>query len=289
MKRKRGRFRALGVGIASSVLVLFFGLGGLASAAAGLPPGEQDAKARLNSSPRHGEWVTVPAGGGDEVTAWISYPERSDAAPVLVVIHEVFGLTDWIRSVSDQAAAEGFIAIAPDLLSGKAPGGKGSEGLDRDTAVALVRGLDRAEVVKRLEATARYATALPAARKTYAVMGYCWGGSTSFHYATQDPNLAAAVVYYGSSPDTPLLAKITAPVLGLYGGDDNRVNATIAGADQEMKRLGKSYQHEIYEGAGHGFLRAQDGRDGKNLAATEKAWPRTVAFLKKNLHLTEPR
>ncbi len=147
----------------------------------------------------------------------------------------------------------------------------------------LVRGLERDEVVRRLEATARYAASLPAATKKPAVMGFCWGGSTSFYFATSDPKLAAAVVYYGSSPDTARLSKVHAPVLGLYGGNDNRVNATIPDAEAEMTRAGKTYEHEIYPGAGHGFLWAQDGQAGAILEATEKAWPRAVAFLKKYL------
>jgi carboxymethylenebutenolidase len=199
------------------------------------------------------------------------------------VIHEIFGLTDWIRSVADQLAADGFIAVAPDFLSGKGPGGKGSGSVDVDTARSLIRELDGGEIVRRLDAAARYATSLPAAAKRFATMGFCWGGGISFSYATQQPDLSAAVVYYGTSPATETLGGVKARVLGLYGGDDARVNATIPDAEKEMKRLGKRFENEIYEGAGHGFLRAQDGREGANLRATEKAWPRTVEFLKKTL------
>lgn len=249
----------------------------------GLPPSGDDAESRLNASSRHGEWLKYDAGGGDSVTAWVVYPERSDPAPVVVVIHEIFGLTDWIRAVADQLAAEGFIAIAPDLLSGKGSDGGGSESVDRQGAVRLIRGLERAEVVRRLDAAADYATGLPAATDEFAVIGFCWGGSTSFYYATQQGELDAAVVYYGSSPATELLSGIRAPVLGLYGGDDERVNSTIPPAEQEMERLGKSYEPHRFEGAGHGFLRAQDDRDGANQRATEQAWPRTVRFLKARL------
>ncbi len=248
-----------------------------------LPASNAQAKARLDASPRHGEWVKYDAGADDSVTAWLVYPERSDPAPVVVVIHEISALTDWIRAVADQLAAEGFIAIAPDLLSGKGPGGGGSESVDRQGAVRLVRGLDRGEVIRRLDAAVGYATALPAARPVFASVGFCWGGSTSFYYATRQPKLAAAVVYYGTSPPNEALADVEAPVLGLYGGDDARVNATIAPAREEMKRLGKRYEQEIYAGAGHGFLRQQEGRDGANMRATEQAWPRTIAFLKAEL------
>jgi len=247
-----------------------------------LPASDDTARARLNASPRHGEWVKVES-GGDTINAWVVYPERSDPAPVVLVIHEIYGLTDWIRSVADQLAAEGYIAIAPDILTGKGPGGGGTESVDRDGAVALVRALDRGEVVVRLNAVAQFATSLPAAQDKWASVGFCWGGSTSFAYAAAQPNLSAAVVYYGSSPSAEALARIQGPVLALYGGDDARVNKTIPAAETEMKRLGKSYQPEIYDGAGHGFLRAQEARDGANMRASEQAWPETIGFLKKEL------
>ncbi len=247
-----------------------------------LPASDEASRARLNSSPRHGEWVKVQS-AGDTINAWVVYPERSDRAPVVLVIHEIYGLTDWIRAVADQLAAEGYIAIAPDMLTGKGPDGGGTESVDRDGAVALVRALDRGEVSSRLNARAQYATSLPAAQDKWASLGFCWGGSTSFAYVAAQPKLTAAVVYYGSSPSAEALARIQAPVLGLYGGDDARVNKTIPDAETEMKRLGKSYQPEIYDGAGHGFLRAQAARDGANLRATQKAWPETIRFLKKEL------
>ena len=257
-----------------------------ATLAQDLPAPNEEAVARLDASPRHGEWVEYDAGDGDMVNAWVVYPERIGAAPVVVVIHEIYGLTDWIRSVADQLAAHGFIAIAPDLLSGKGPDGAGTSSVDRQGAVQLVRSLDRSlegEVVRRLNAAVGYATSLPAAGSAYAAIGFCWGGSTTFLYATAQAELDAAVVYYGSSPDAEALARIEAPVLGLYGGDDARVNATIAPAVEEMERLGKSYAPNIYDGAGHGFLRAQDGRDGANMRATELAWPTTIRFLKEQL------
>ena len=249
----------------------------------GLPPTEEQAMDRLNKSPRHGEWVTVDAGKGDMVDAWLVYPERSDNAPVVIVIHEIYGLTDWIRAVADQMAAEGFIAIAPDLLSGKGTGGKGTRSVSRDDARMLIQELSWSEIVRRLDATAQYATALPAATKKFGVVGFCWGGGISFSYATEQPDLDAAVVYYGVSPDTVKLVDIKAPILGLYGGNDNRVNSTIPAADAEMKRLGKRYEYELYNGAGHAFLRNQAGQNGANLKATQSAWPRMVKFLRETL------
>lgn len=238
---------------------------------------------RLEASPRHGEWVRYDVGGGDSVTAWVVYPERRDPAPVVIVIHEIYGLTDWIRAVADQLAADGFIAVAPDLLSGKGPGGGGTASVDQQGAVRLIRALDPGEVTRRLNAAARYGVSRPAARNAVASIGFCWGGSTSFRFATMWAGLQAAVVYYGSSPPTEALGSATAKILGLYGGDDARVNATIEPAQREMARLGKTYEVEIYDGAGHGFLRAQEGRDGANLRATRQAWPRTISFLRQVL------
>jgi carboxymethylenebutenolidase len=248
-----------------------------------LPASGDEAVARLDASPRHGEWVKYDAGAGDSVLAWLVYPERSEAAPVVVVIHEIFGLTDWVRAVADQLAAEGFIAIAPDLLSGKGPEGGGTQSLDPQAVRSAIRELDRGEVKLRVDAAAEYAMSLPAGRSGFAVIGFCWGGSTSFRYATAQPNLGAAVVFYGSSPPDEALTNVEAPVLGLYGGDDARVNATIPPAEEEMERLGKRYEYEVYDGAGHGFLRQQSGREGANMRATQQAWPRVVAFLKAEL------
>jgi len=250
-----------------------------------LPPLEQQAKAALDGSPRHGEYVDVklPA-GGVPIRTWISYPERKDRAPVVLVIHEVFGLSDWIRSVADQLAREGFIAVAPDLVSGLGPHGGGSDSVaSRDDVVKLVRALAPGQAMARLDAVRDYAVRLPAANGKSATVGFCWGGGTSFAYAAAQPALNAAVVYYGIAPDAAALSRIHAPVLGLYGGDDARVDATIGPAETEMKRLGKSYEPHVFAGAGHGFLRQQDGRDGANLKATREAWPRTLAFLRGHL------
>lgn len=250
-----------------------------------LPAGEETAKARLEKSPRHGEFIDVKYEGSPyPLRTWIVYPERKDKAPVVIVIHEIYGLTDWIRAVADQLAKEGFIAVAPDLISGMGPGGGGTESVaSRDSVVRLIRGLSAEETYKRLNAVRSWAIALPASNGKSATVGYCWGGARSFGYACAQSGLNAAVVFYGTSPDSTELQKLNAPVLGLYGGDDARVNATIEPAAAVVKKLNKVYEYEIYEGAGHGFLRAQSGREGANLRATQQAWPRTIAFLRKYL------
>jgi len=248
-----------------------------------LAPGAEQAKERLNSTPRHGEWaeITVPT-TTTKLRAWVVYPERKDKAPVVIAIHEIYGLSDWMRAVTDQLAADGFIAIAPDLLTGRGKDGGGTDSFpDRDAVTKAVRELKAEDVTAALNAIVDYGKKLPAASGKFATVGFCWGGTTSFRYATEQPDLSAAVVYYGSSPDAGY-DKIKAPVLGLYGGNDNRVNSTIKPAEDKMKALGKVYAPNIYEGAGHGFLRQQDGQEGANKKAAEQAWAETVRFLREH-------
>jgi carboxymethylenebutenolidase len=250
-----------------------------------LPPSETQAKEALNKSPRHGEYVDVKLpSGGTPIRTWVVYPERKDKAGVVILIHEIFGLSDWLRGVADQVAREGFIAVAPDLISGLGPNGGGTESAaSRDDVVAMVRKLTPEDATARLDAVREWAIKLPAANGKSGTIGFCWGGGRSFGFAVTQPGLNAAVVYYGTSPEAADLAKIHAPVVGFYGGDDARVDATIPPAEAEMKKLGKTYEPHVFEGAGHGFLRAQDDRNGANLKATKEAWPRTVAFLKEYL------
>lgn len=249
---------------------------------AGHAPGATDAPAQLSASPRHGEWITVSTGPGDSVRSWVVYPERATKAPVVIVVHEIFGVTPWIRSVADQFAAEGYLAVAPDFLTMKnIPGAPLNP--DPQAATAAVRSLDADDVHRQISAVARHAMALPAAAPRYGIVGFCWGGSVSFEHAVRVPDLGAAVVYYGTSPAPARLASVRAPVLGLYGSDDARVNATVPGADSAMKALGKTYRPIFYQGAGHGFLRQQDGREGKNLAAAQAAWPETISWFRAHL------
>ncbi|MGH7713194.1 MAG: dienelactone hydrolase family protein, partial [Gemmatimonadaceae bacterium] len=209
-----------------------------------LPAGAADAEARIKASPRHAEWATIKTSPTDSVVAWVVYPERRDKAPVVVVVHEIFGLSTWVRGVADQVAADGFIAIAPDLLTMKRSGSLTSE-WPGDSARAAIRTLKPEDVQRDISAVARYGMALPAATQKYGVVGYCWGGGTVFAHAVAAPDLDAAAVYYGTSPPSDQLSKVTAPVLGLYGSEDARVNATIAPAESTMKALGKSYEPVI--------------------------------------------
>jgi len=248
-----------------------------------IPPDAEQAKAALAISPRHGEWVDLKLADGGKLVTWVVYPEKKEKAGAVIVIHEIFGLTDWVRGVADQLAKDGFIALAPDLLSGKGPSGGGTESLG-DDVTKVIRTLTPETVKTRLDVVRDYAVKIAAANGKVGTVGYCWGGSTSFAYAVAQPKLNAAVVYYGTSPsDAADYAKIGAPVLGLYGGDDARVNATIPTAEAEMKKLGKRYSVQIYDGAGHGFLRQQTGRDGANMKASEKAWAATLGFFREFL------
>ena len=239
---------------------------------------------RLAKSPRHGEWAVIRTGPSDSVRAWVVYPERRSKAPVVVVVHEIFGLSGWVRGVADQLAADGFIAIAPDLLTGKVPLVPGTDTVASQTATAAVRSLQSEDVQRQIAAVGQYGMALPAAEKRYGVVGFCWGGSASFNSAVMSPaGQGAAVVYYGTSPASASLANVKVPVLGLYGGEDARVGATVPAADSAMKALGKRFEHHTFAGAGHGFLRQQEGQNGANLTAAQQAWPMTIAFFRSTL------
>lgn len=272
-----------------------------APANAKLPPDDAGAKARLDSSPRKSEFVKIDV-NGTPMRAFVVYPARTDKAPVVVVIQEIFGLADWIRGVADQLAADGFIAIAPDLLAGRGPNGGDSTAFSsqQETTQATL-GLPPAEILDKLKAARAYGVKLPQSNGKSASIGFCFGGSQSFAFAVNDPALNATVVYYGTAPtDVPSaargaqpggpppafvpsdkLANTKAPVLGLYGGADARVNSTIAATEQKMKQLGKTYEPHVFDGAAHGFLRAQTGNDGANMKATETAWPLTLAWIRK--------
>jgi carboxymethylenebutenolidase len=249
-----------------------------------LPPGNDQSADALKRSKQKAEWVNIAYSGGPAIKSWVAYPAKAEKAPVVIVIMEIFGLQDWIRAVADQLAEDGYIAIAPDLLSGMGPGGGGTAEIGGpDEARKVITGLTPAEAANRLKAVRAHALKMPQASGRTATVGYCWGGARSFEFAVAEPGLNAAIVFYGTSPANAAdFAKISAPVLGLYGADDARVNATIEPARAEMTKLGKVYETEIYDGAGHGFLRAQQDRGGANYRASEQAWPRVLAFLEKH-------
>lgn len=278
----------------------------------GLPPSAATAASRLASSPRHGEWTKIAwtPGSADSLMAWVVYPVRRERAPVVVVVHEIFGLSTWVRGVADQLAADGFIAVAPDFLS-RMRGGPSSAELASDSATRLIRGVDFAERNRAIVAAANYAMTLPSALPRYAVIGYCWGGSTVWGHAVHGgvTGFAGGVAFYGApftvagtpatatTPATPAtvatdsLARIRVPVMLLNGSRDARIGAMMPAIDSSMRALNKEYAGVNYDGAIHGFLRAQDDpatganadAGAANLTASRDAWPRTLAFLRKHL------
>lgn len=239
------------------------------------------AKQTLEKSPRHQEWVQIKH-DNRTVQAFVVYPESKQKAPVVIVIHEIFGLSDWARTVADKLAAEGYIAIAPDFLSGMGPnGGKSSDFSSVDAAREANSKLDADQVTADLNAVADYAKKIPAANGKIAVAGFCWGGSQSFRFATNRKDLSAAFVFYGTGPKD--VAAVTAPVYGFYGGNDARVDATIPDTTTAMKTAGKTYDPVTYEGAGHGFMRAGEDPGNTNPAnktAHDQAWERWLKLLK---------
>ena len=254
-----------------------------APASASLPADDMGAVERLKTSPRKGEFVTINV-GGTPMRTWVVHPQGAARAPVVVVIQEIFGLSDWIRAVADQLAAEGFIAVAPDLLAGRGPNGGDSTSIAGNETMKVTLSLSEADLMARVKAAREYGLKLPQANGKSASVGFCFGGAASFTLAANEPNLNAAVVYYGQAPTSEeALARIKAPVLGLYGGlkEDARIGATIAPTEASMKKLGKAYEPHIFEGAAHGFLRAQTGANGANMKASQQAWPLTVAWIKK--------
>jgi carboxymethylenebutenolidase len=236
----------------------------------------QETTSRLESSPRHHEWVKIQQ-GEREVHAYLTFPEVSEKVPAVVVIHENMGLTDWVRSVADQLAEAGYIAIAPDLLSGMAPNnGRTSDFPSRDAAREAIYKLPADQVAADLNAVFDYAAKLPAANGKVAAAGFCWGGAQTFRFAANRADLAAAFVFYGAGPDSAAVSKINCAVYGFYGGNDARVNASIPKMTEWMTAAGKLYQPVIYEGAGHGFMRSGEQPDASeaNKKARTEAWER---------------
>jgi len=249
-----------------------------------MPLAAQDAsKARLDKSPRHHEWVEIKQ-GDREVHTFVVFPEVKEKATAVVVIHENKGLTDWVRSVADQLAEAGYIAVAPDLLSGMGPGnGKTTDFKSVDDATKGIYALPPDQVTADLQAVADYATKIPAANGKVAVAGFCWGGAQTFRFASNRDKLAAAFVFYGTGVEVEAAAaKINCPVYGFYGGNDARVNATIPKSEAAMKKAGKAYEPVTYEGAGHGFMRAGEEANAsmENKKAREQAWMRWKLLLK---------
>jgi carboxymethylenebutenolidase len=225
----------------------------------------------------HGEWVKIKR-GNETIRAYVAYPERKTKAPAVIVIHEVFGLTDWEPTVADRLAKEGFVAVLPDLLSSK----HGQTPKDPDEGRKLVGDLEPERITADLDAVYAYVNRLPAVEKDHiGTIGFCWGGGQSFRYATNNPNLNAVVVAYGPAPDSAAIKRIKAPVLGVYGENDERINANLPDVAAKMESAGKTFTYELYPGTGHGFLKP--GRQGSDGPQVAKAWTRILEFYRARL------
>ena len=244
--------------------------------------GQEWAKAKIEKSPRHLEWVKVKH-GNREVNCFIAYPEVKDKATAVVVIHEIFGLTDWVRSVADQLAEAGYIAIAPDLLSGTASGGGTAELGGGDAVRKAISSLPADQITADLNAVSDHVAKLPASNGKVVVTGFCWGGTQTFRFSTNNKKVKAALPFYGSGPDSAdEIKRIECPVYGFYGGNDARINATVPKTTELMKNAGKKYEPVTYDGAGHGFMRAGEAPDASapNKKARDEAWQRVKDLLK---------
>lgn len=248
------------------------------------------ARAQLEKSPRHREWVTVRH-GNRKVETFVVYPEAKDKRPVVLVIHEIFGMTDWVQELADEVAAAGYIAAAPDLLSGMAPNGGRSSDFAEGKATEAVSHLDAEQITADLNAVGDYALKLPSANGKLFVAGFCWGGGQSFRFATNRRDLSAAFVFYGPPPPREAMARIKAPVYGFYAGNDARIGATVPETIEEMKAAGKKYEPVTYEGATHGFMRAGEAPDASDANASDAnkkgrsdAWARWKVLIEENAH-----
>ncbi len=275
------------------------------------------AKAALDKSPRHGEYVSLTEASGRKLQVWVVYPQVKEKAPVVVMIHEIFGQSDWARDMADEVAAAGYIVVEPDLLSGFGPTtatespGAASPGApmdhghmqmdqvgagaalisaqpggttafpDQGSVVKAVSSLPDPQVLDDLDAAADYGKKLPSANGKVYVAGFCWGGGKSFLFATHRSDLSAAFVFYGPPPPADAMKNITAPVYGFYAGNDARISATIPHTETDMKAAGKTYDPVVYDGAGHGFMRAGEApdADAANSAARAQGFRRLVTLL----------
>jgi carboxymethylenebutenolidase len=246
-----------------------------AAISGGVLYGQRHPHLRVDAVTTHGEWVKFANAKGDSVRAYVAYPERSSRAPTIIVIHEIFGMTDWEATMGDRFASKGYIAIVPDLLSSR----YGMSPATTDSGRKLVATLNDAGVIADLDAAYQYVNALPAADKdNTGVIGFCWGGGTVWKYASANPKLKAAIVCYGPLSDTTMIKSIKAPVLGVFGQGDLRVNAMIP---VESMVLGPRFVADSYLGTGHGFLKP--GRNGYGTPEYDRALKNIDAFFAKQL------
>lgn len=244
--------------------------------------GQDWAKAQLEKSPRHREWVTVKH-DGRSVETFVVYPESKEKRPVIILIHEIFGMSDWVQDLADQMAAAGYIAVAPDLLSGMGPNGGRTSAFEQDKVMEAVSHLSPDQVTADLNAVADYGNKIPASNGKLFVGGFCWGGGQTFRFATNRADLSAAFVFYGPPPDKDAMGRIKVPVYGFYAGNDARIGAMLPDTITQMKAAGRTFDPVTYDGAGHGFMRAGEAPDASdaNKKARADSWVRWKGLLEK--------
>lgn len=257
--------------VSSVLLTLLAFVAGAAVMWTARPGGHPAPAARVTT---HGEWIRLGTPSGDSLRAYVAYPERPDPGPGIIVIHEIFGLTEWEPTVADRLAGAGYVAIVPDLLSARF----GTSPADADSGRKLTALLQPVQVNADLDVAYDYLNGLPAVRHgAIASIGFCWGGKTSFAYAVANPRLSAAVVCYGSPPDSARMGQIRARVLGVYGENDARITASVPEVERQMKATGANFGYQVYPGTGHGFLKP--GRQGSDGPQVERAWANILGFL----------
>ncbi len=236
----------------------------------------------LSESPRHHEWRTTVRADGTELETFLVYPEVNTGVPAVIVIHENRGLNDWARSFADQLGEAGYLVAAPDLISNTVEGVKRTTDFaNSDEARKAIYGLEPNGVTADLNAVYELLKSDPACNGSISVVGFCWGGSQSFRYAVNNPQLKNAFVFYGTAPaEAEAFTSINCSVYGFYGENDQRVNATIEATEQFMLQAGKTYEPVIYPGATHAFMRKGDQQqNGVERDARDAAWDRLLKLL----------
>jgi len=216
-------------------------------------------------------------GASGPMIAYMARPKGKKKYPAIVVIHENRGLQPHIKDVARRFALEGFVALAPDALS---PLGGTPE--KAEEIGPMFQKLDNEMTKKDFSAAVAYLKTSPQTTGKVGCTGFCWGGSMTNNVAVNTPDLDAAVPYYGGQPKAEDVAKIKAPMLLHYAGNDARINAGIPDFEAALKAAKVEYTLYMYEGAGHAFNN-DSNPDRYNKEAADLAWGRTIEFFKKKL------
>jgi carboxymethylenebutenolidase len=223
------------------------------------------------------EFINYPGEKGD-IKAFMAHPKEGKKFPAVLIIHENRGLQPHIQDVTRRMAKEGFLSMAPDALT---PLG-GTPENDIDKAVKMIGQLNNEDTIKNFVAAVKYLKTHPLSTGKVGCTGFCWGGGMTNQVAVNSPDLNAAVPYYGKQPSAEDVAKIKAPILAHYAGDDSFINPGIPAFEEALKKNNKEYQIFIYDGAKHAFNN-DSNPERYNEKAAKLAWSRTIAFFKEKL------